>query len=82
MPEGTATVSKQPTQTAQRPNSFEQIRRYLRESRIELKKVTWPTREQTVNLTLVVVVVCVVIALFLGGIDWLFVNLIKLISSS
>jgi preprotein translocase subunit SecE len=77
MAEGTASVSKQPAQTTHRPNSIEQIRRYLRESRIELKKVTWPTREQTVNLTLVVVVVCVVLALFLGGIDWLFVTLIQ-----
>lgn len=81
MAEGIATVSKQPAQTAHRPNGIEQIRRYFRESRIELKKVTWPSREQTVNLTIVVVVVCVVIALFLGGIDWLFVTVIQHISS-
>lgn len=76
----TASVSKQPVPT-NRANGAEQIRRYLRESRIELKKVTWPSREQTINLTVVVVVVCVVIALFLGGIDWVFVTLIKAISS-
>jgi preprotein translocase subunit SecE len=51
--------------------------RYLRDSRIELKKVTWPTREQTVNLTIVVCVVCVVIALFLGGVDFLFASLVS-----
>jgi preprotein translocase subunit SecE len=77
MAESTATtVSKQPVQP-HRPNGAEQIRRYFRESRIELKKVTWPSREQTVNLTIVVVVVCIVMALFLGGLDYLFVTAIQ-----
>ena len=75
----TVSVSKQPVPT-HRTNGVELIRRYLRESRIELKKVTWPTREQTINLTIVVVVVCVVLALFLGGIDYLFAALIQAIS--
>jgi preprotein translocase subunit SecE len=82
MAETTATtVTKQPVQP-RRPNGLEMIRRYFRESRIELRKVTWPSREQTVNLTLVVVVVCVVIALFLGGIDYVFASVIKALSSS
>jgi preprotein translocase subunit SecE len=54
--------------------------RYLRDSRIELKKVTWPSREQTVNLTIVVLVVCIAIALFLGGLDYLFASLVKWIA--
>jgi preprotein translocase subunit SecE len=82
MPDSTpTTVGKQPT-TNSRPNGIEAIRRYFRESRIELRKVTWPTREQTVNLTVVVVVVCVALALFLGGLDYVFVQLIKVISGS
>ncbi len=81
MPDTTATVGKQPL-PKDRQNGVEALRRYFRESRIELRKVTWPTREQTVNLTLVVVVVCVVIALFLGGIDYVFATVIKDISSS
>ena len=35
----------------------------------ELKKVTWPTREETMRLTVAVVVVSVAIGLGLGGID-------------
>jgi preprotein translocase subunit SecE len=54
--------------------------RYLRDSRIELKKVTWPSREQTVNLTIVVIVVCVALALFLGGLDYVFASLVKWIA--
>jgi len=38
----------------------------------ELRKVTWPTRQDTFNLTVVVVVVSVAVGLTLGGIDLLF----------
>lgn len=43
----------------------------------ELKKVTWPTREQTINLTLVVVVVSAALGLMLGGLDYGFNWLIE-----
>ena len=46
----------------------------------ELKKVQWPTRQETLNLTLVVVVVAAVLGLFLGGLDagfnWIVENLL------
>lgn len=70
-----------PAPSSGRTANAEAVRRYFRESRIELRKVNWPTREQTTNLTIVVVVVCVVIALFLGGIDILFTDMIKAIST-
>jgi len=38
----------------------------------ELRKVTWPTRQDTVNLTIVVVVVSLAVGFALGGIDLLF----------
>jgi preprotein translocase SecE subunit len=38
----------------------------------ELRKVTWPTRQDTVNLTVVVIVVSVAVGVALGGIDMLF----------
>jgi preprotein translocase subunit SecE len=38
----------------------------------ELRKVTWPTRQDTVNLTMVVVVVSLAVGFALGGIDLLF----------
>jgi preprotein translocase subunit SecE len=70
--------SANPT-SAPRAERQASLARYLRDSRIELKKVNWPSREQTINLTLVVVVVCVVIAAFLGGLDYLFASLVKLL---
>lgn len=46
----------------------------------ELKKVQWPTRQETLNLTLVVLVVATALGLFLGGIDagfnWIIENVL------
>jgi len=76
----TTTVAKPQAPPANRPNGVEALRRYFRESRIELKKVNWPSREQTVNLTIVVVVVCIALSLLLFGFDYLFSSLVKAIS--
>jgi len=45
---------------------------FLNESRSELKKVRWPTREQTLQYTMAVVVVSIAIAAFLGTLDFVF----------
>jgi len=45
---------------------------FLKESRIELKKVTWPTREETIRHTITVIVISAAMALFLGGLDYIF----------
>jgi preprotein translocase subunit SecE len=46
--------------------------RYFTGTRAELRKVTWPTREETKNLTLIIVTVTVVMAIFLGSLDYIF----------
>jgi len=43
----------------------------------ELRKVSWPTRQETINLTMVVVVVAAALGLFLGGLDYVFNWLIE-----
>ena len=45
------------------------VREFVQEVMVEFRKVTWPTRQETVNLTMVVVVVTVVLAFFLGAVD-------------
>lgn len=55
------------------------IVRYLKETRAELRKVTWPSREEAVNLTLIVVAVTAAMAAFLGAVDYLFSKLFGLI---
>ena len=46
------------------------VRKYVREIMAEIKKVNWPDRETTRNLTLVVVAVSVALGLLLGGLDY------------
>jgi preprotein translocase subunit SecE len=54
-------------------------RSWWQETRNELRKVTWPTREQTRNLTLVVVAVCIVMATFLGVVDYVLSQVVRFI---
>jgi preprotein translocase subunit SecE len=46
------------------------VRKFTRETVAEIKKVNWPDRETTRNLTLVVVAVSVTLGLVLGGLDY------------
>jgi preprotein translocase subunit SecE len=46
--------------------------RYFRETRGELRKVTWPTRDESQRLTAIVLGVTAVMALFLGTLDFIF----------
>jgi len=45
------------------------IQRYYRETIGELRKVTWPTRHEAINMTILVVIVLVVMTIFLGSVD-------------
>ena len=50
---------------------------FLKEARLELKKVTWPSRRETTRYTVAVVVMSLVVAAFLGGLDVLFTFLLN-----
>lgn len=49
---------------------------YLQESWAELRRVNWPTRQETAKMTLVVIVFSLLIAAFLGVLDTFFQFLI------
>jgi preprotein translocase subunit SecE len=55
------------------------IVRYFKDTRAEIAKVTWPTREEGLRLTWVVLVVTVISTIAIFGIDFLFGLLIRLI---
>ncbi|MDP2812471.1 MAG: preprotein translocase subunit SecE [bacterium] len=57
------------------------ITNYLKGAREELAKVVWPSRETTINHTLVVIGVSVFVALFLGLIDMILSKVLELIIS-
>lgn len=48
-----------------------QTREFLSESRFELRKVVWPTRQEAIRMTWVVVIVVVILSLLLGGFDFI-----------
>jgi preprotein translocase subunit SecE len=55
------------------------IVRYFKETRAELRKVTWPTRQEATNLTLIVLAVTFAMAVILGAVDFVFTKLFELI---
>ena len=52
---------------------------FLREVKIELKKVTWPSRNQTIGSTVVVILIVMIISLFLGLVDISLSNLVRVV---
>ncbi len=72
-------ATKETTQETPRPDNA--IVRYFKETRAELRKVTWPTRQEATHLTLIVLAVTVAMAIFLGAVDFLFATIIRLFIS-
>ena len=52
---------------------------FLRDVRVELAKVTWPTRQETIRYTGIVIVASLAVAVFLGAFDFLFQFVLKAI---
>lgn len=48
------------------------IKTYIRESFEELSKVTWPTKNQSVRLTIIVLASCLAFGILLGFLDYIF----------
>ena len=48
------------------------IKRFYQETVAELRKVSWPSQEEAINLTRVVVIVIIAMGLFLGVLDFIF----------
>lgn len=58
---------------------FEKVKQFLKEVKIELKKVVWPTRKDTIASTSVVIVLVFIIAIFLGLVDFGLSKIIRVI---
>jgi preprotein translocase subunit SecE len=58
---------------------FDQSLQFLREVKIELKKVAWPSRKQTIGSTVVVVVLVLIISAFLGLVDVGLASIIRVV---
>jgi preprotein translocase subunit SecE len=53
------------------------IREFVQDVLVEFRKVTWPNRQELINSTTVVIVVTVVLAFFLGGVDIALTKLVE-----
>ena len=58
-------------------NFLKKIPNFFSEVRTEMKKVSWPTRQETIRNTVLVISVSIVTAIFLGGLDALFAWIIN-----
>ena len=57
---------------------FSKIKLFMQESRQELHRVNWPSRQDTVRLTMIVILISIGVALFLGVLDFIFTSLLQL----
>jgi len=60
-------------------NLFTRTAEFFREVKVELKKVTWPTRKQTIGTTIVVILFVFVVAAFLGLFDYGLSRLVQVV---
>ena len=51
---------------------------FLKETKIELKKVKWPSKDEVVRLTLIVIAVSAGVSLFISALDFIFTKLTQL----
>lgn len=51
---------------------FSRLTSYIQESRLEFKRVNWPTRQETIRLTGMVIALSLLFAVFLGVLDMVF----------
>lgn len=56
-----------------------QLFRYFSEVGQELQKVSWPTRAQTIEKTMLVIVVSVIVGAYIGALDYLFTSITTLV---
>lgn len=58
-------------------NFLNKITIFLKEIILEVKKVNWPTRKETIRYTLIVIGISVAVAIFLGGLDFIFTTILN-----
>ena len=74
------TQSSRNAVAGRRNDQVKRLRRYFDEVWSELRKVSWPTREQVRNLTVLVFAISFVVGLYISVLDRVFVGLLNLIT--
>jgi preprotein translocase subunit SecE len=55
---------------------------FAKDSRLEVRKVVWPTRQETIQTTLIILAVSTIVGLILWGLDGVFVRVVAFITTS
>lgn len=58
---------------------FERFKNYLGETKVEMKKVTWPTKGELKDATRVVIVASVLLTAFIGLVDQILSSIVKFV---
>lgn len=66
---------------AKKPGFGTRVKRFFRDIKAEMKKVTWPTKEQLLHNTGVIVVFIIIVTIILSVLDIAFAKLFELITS-
>ncbi len=56
---------------------FDKIISFFKEVGLETKKVNWPTKKETIKYTVATIAITIVIAIFLGGLDFIFTTVLN-----
>jgi len=51
--------------------------RFFSDTIAELRKAVWPTRQEAIRLTIMVLIVCLIVGILLGVVDWGFTRLVR-----
>ena len=65
------------TEKKSKPGVFARIGKWFKEMKSELKKVQWPTKKQTINNTVIVIVCCIIVGICIWLFDWLAGSVIR-----
>lgn len=67
-------------QTAKKPGVFARMKKYFKETKAEMKKVSWPSKEQLVHNTLIILIFIAIVAVILSVLDIGFTKLIQMVT--
>ena len=66
-------------QKEKKPNFFQRTKSWWRQTVAELRKVTWPTKDEVISLTRIVLIITAIVGAILGVFDFLASRLVGLL---
>lgn len=63
--------------STKKENAIVRGMQFVKESKNELRKVSWPPRKETTAVTMVVIIAVFIVGFYLATVDWMFSSVIK-----